>query len=233
MSYKKYNVEGIVAVSPLSLSGELKDIILDQLCKDYEGVIDKDVGLIVLVTDVLENNIGEIIPGDSNVFFKVKFQVITFMPKLHEMVQGSVTQATDFGAFISIGPFEGLCHVSQVMQDFNSYNPELPGFVAKESKRTLVVGDKVLARVANISLKKSIADTKIGLTMRGFGLGKPEWQSYDTKKDKKKIKDSEKENKKDSVKKENKKVSPKNKKSEKKWLKKFVENVEKLLMKQK
>jgi DNA-directed RNA polymerase subunit E' len=216
MSYKKYNVEGIVAVSPLSLSGELKDIILDQLCKDYEGVIDKDVGLIVLVTDVLENNIGEIIPGDPNVFFKVKFQVITYMPHLHELVSGNVTQATDFGAFINIGPFEGLCHVSQVMQDFNSYNPELPGFVAKESKRTLVVGDKVLTRVANISFKKSIADTKIGLTMRGFGLGKQEWQLYDTKKDKKKVKDSEKETKKTQDKKETKKTSPKNKKSEKK-----------------
>ena len=205
MSYKKYNVEGIVAVSPLSLSGELKDIILTQLSKDYEGVIDKDVGLIVLVTDVLENNIGEIIPGDPNVFFKVKFQVITYMPNLHEVVNGSITQATDFGAFINIGPFEGLCHVSQVMQDFNSFNPELPGFVAKESKRTLVVGDKVLSRIANISFKKSIADTKIGLTMRSFGLGKSEWQVFDTKKEKirvtKKVDKEEKETKKKDVKK--------------------------------
>ena len=94
-------------------------------------------------------------------------------------------QATDFGAFIKIGPFEGLCHVSQVMEDFNSYNAELPGFTGKESKQNLVVGDNVLARIANVSLKPSIADTKIGLTMRQFGLGRPDWQKQIVKKEKK------------------------------------------------
>jgi len=183
MSYKIYNIEGIVAVSPLTLSGELEEIIKEQLCKDYEGIIDKDIGLIISVTDLISHDIGEIVPGDPNVFFKVKFSVLTYFPKLHEIIPGEVTQATDFGAFIRIGPMDGLCHVSQVMTDFNSYNAELPGFVAKESKRSLVVGDKVLARVASISLKRTIADTKIGLTMRQLGLGKPEWQAYDSAKE--------------------------------------------------
>ncbi|MDD3177985.1 MAG: DNA-directed RNA polymerase [Candidatus ainarchaeum sp.] len=184
--YNKYNIDGIVAVSPLSLSGELKDIILDQLSKDYEGIMDKDIGLILCVTDVLEHSDGEIIAGDSNVFFKVKFSVVSFMPKLHEIIRGKVSQATDFGAFINIGPFEGLCHVSQVMPDFNSYNPELPGFSAKDSNKILVVEDKVLTRIANISFKKTIADTKIGLTMRQDGLGKEEWLLMDSKSTKKK-----------------------------------------------
>ena len=61
--------------------------------------------------------------------------------------------------------------------NFNSFNPELPGFVGKESKNILVVEDKVLARITNISFKQTIADTKIGLTMRQQGLGKPEWKN--------------------------------------------------------
>jgi DNA-directed RNA polymerase subunit E' len=195
MGYKKYNIEGTVAVSPLNLSGELKEIILDQLSKDYEGLMDKDLGLFVCVTDVLEYSEGEIIPGDSDIFFKVKFSVITFMPQLHEVVYGKITQATDFGAFINIGPFEGLCHVSQVMADFNSYNPELPGFNAKDSKKVLVVEDKVLTRIANVSFKKTIADTKIGLTMRQMGLGKPEWKDIDAKSEKKEIKNTKKSTK--------------------------------------
>ncbi|MFA5746051.1 MAG: DNA-directed RNA polymerase [archaeon] len=184
MGYKKYNLEGIVSIAPQRLSGELKDIILNQLCNDYEGMIDKNIGVIVAVTDVLSHDIGEIVPADPNVFFRVKFSVITYLPRLHEIVNGLVTQATDFGAFIKIGPFEGLCHVSQVMEDFNSYNAELPGFTGKESKQTLVVGETVLARVANVSLKPSIADTKIGLTMRQFGLGRPDWQKATVKKEK-------------------------------------------------
>jgi len=185
MGYKKYTIEGIVSIAPQRLSGELKDIILDQLCNDYEGVIDKNIGIIVTVTEVISNDIGEIVPADPNVFFKVKFSVISYLPKLHEIVNGNVSQATDFGAFIKMGPFEGLCHVSQVMEDFNSYNAELPGFSGKESKQNLVVGDEVLARIANVSLKPSIADTKIGLTMRQFGLGKPEWQKAEKQKEKK------------------------------------------------
>jgi len=218
MGYKKYNIEGIVAVSPLNLSGDLKDIILEQLSIDYDGVMDKDIGLVICVTDVLDYSIGEIIPGDSDVFFKAKFSVVTYLPKLHEVVYGKITQATDFGAFINIGPFEGLCHVSQVMPDFNSFNPELPGFVAKDSKKSLIVGDKGLCRIANISFKKTIAETKIGLTMRQYGLGKVEWQAMDFKQDSDKKKTVKKTTSKDS------KKSATSKKGGKKWIKKFVEN---------
>jgi len=221
MGYKKFDVEGIVSVSPLNLSGELKDILKEQLSINYDGVIDKDIGLIIAITDVLNHSEGEIIPGDSDVFFKVKFRVISFLPKLHEVIRGRVTQATDFGAFINIGPFEGLCHVSQVMPDFNSYNPELPGFFAKESKKTLVVEDKVLTRISNISFKKTIAETKIGLTMRQTGLGKEEWIAIDAKAEKKTTK---KTSKKDDTK--EKKTTTK--KGGKKWIRKHVESVEKL-----
>ena len=100
MGYKKYTIEGIVSIAPQRLSGELKDIILDQLCNDYEGVIDKNIGVIVAVTDVISHDIGEIVPADPNVFFKVKFSVVSYLPKLHEIVSGNVSQATDFGAFI-------------------------------------------------------------------------------------------------------------------------------------
>jgi DNA-directed RNA polymerase subunit E' len=193
MGYKKFDVEGIVSVSPLNLSGELKDILKEQLSINYDGIIDKDIGLIITITDVLEHSEGEIIPGDSDVFFRVKFRVISFLPKIHEVMRGRVSQATDFGAFINIGPFEGLCHVSQVMPDFNSYNPELPGFFAKESKKTLVVEDKVLTRISNISFKKTIAETKIGLSMRQAGLGKLEWQDIDAKMEKKVVKTSKKD----------------------------------------
>lgn len=203
MGYKKYNLEGIVCIAPQRLSGELKDIILNQLCYDYEGVIDKNIGVIVAVTEVISHDIGEIVPADPNVFFRAKFSVVAYYPKLHEIVNGLVTQATDFGAFIKIGPFEGLCHVSQVMEDFNSYNAELPGFTGKESKQTLVVGDLIVARIANVSLKPSITETKVGLTMRQFGLGKPDWQKAVVKKEKKTItkKDAKKEDTKPKAKK--------------------------------
>jgi DNA-directed RNA polymerase subunit E' len=210
MGYKKYVLEGIASIAPEGISGELDEIIINQLSKEHEGTIDKNIGLIIAVTELIEHDIGEIIPGDPNVFFKVKFSVITYLPKLHEIVNGVVTQATDFGAFLKIGPVEGLCHVSQVMDDFNSYNGELPGFMGKESKQTLVIEDLVLTRIANVSLKGTVADTKIGLTMRQFGLGKPEWQTSSEKKEKKSVKKEKKTTTKEISTKSNKK--PKSKK---------------------
>lgn len=210
MGYKKYVLEGIASIAPEGISGELDEIIINQLSKEHEGTIDKNIGLIIAVTELIEHDIGEIIPGDPNVFFKVKFSVITYLPRLHEIVNGVVTQATDFGAFLKIGPVEGLCHVSQVMDDFNSYNGELPGFMGKESKQTLVIEDLVLTRIANVSLKGTVADTKIGLTMRQFGLGKPEWQTSSEKKEKKSVKKEKKTTTKEISTKSNKK--PKSKK---------------------
>jgi DNA-directed RNA polymerase subunit E' len=210
MGYKKYVLEGIASIAPEGISGELNEIIINQLSKEYEGNIEKNIGLIIAVTELIEHDVGEIIPGDPNVFFKVKFSVITYLPKLHEIVNGVVTQATDFGAFLKIGPVEGLCHVSQVMDDFNSYNGELPGFEGKEYKQTLVIEDLVLTRIANVSLKGTVADTKIGLTMRQFGLGKPEWQTSTEKKEKKSAKKEKKTTTKEISTKSNKK--PKSKK---------------------
>jgi DNA-directed RNA polymerase subunit E' len=207
MGYKKYSAQAIISISPVKLEGELDTIILNQISDDFEGIVLKECGVVIAITDVIEHNKGEIVPGDPNVFFKVEFEFISYLPQLHEVVNGVVTQVTDFGAFIKIGPFEGLCHISQIMEDFNSYNPELPGFVGKESKQHLIIGDEVLARIANVSLKSTIADTKIGLTMRQFGLGKEDWINIKEKTDK------TKKTKKNNIEKKETNKSKKSKKS--------------------
>ena len=74
MGYKKYVLEGIASIAPEGISGELDEIIINQLSKEHEGTIDKNIGLIIAVTELIEHDIGEIIPGDPNVFFKVNFQ---------------------------------------------------------------------------------------------------------------------------------------------------------------
>ena len=86
---------------------------------------------------------------------------------------GKVTNVADFGAFINIGPVEGMIHISQTMNDFVSFGKEgvLSG---KNSKQTLKVGDICKARIIAVSYK-DLSNPKIGLTMRQIGLGKDEW----------------------------------------------------------
>ncbi len=177
-----YTVRDTVRVPPSKLSGDLKKAVLEELKEIYEGTVDEDMGVIIAVTGVKEVGEGKIIWGDGGVYVDTVFDVLTFLPLLNEVVDGFITDITEFGAFARIGPLDGLIHVSQIMDDFVRYDPSVPAFIGKESNRTLRIGDMVRARIVTVSLKESIADTKIGLTMRQPGLGKWEWIEADKKK---------------------------------------------------
>jgi DNA-directed RNA polymerase subunit E' len=101
---------------------------------------------------------------------------LVFKPELHELVYGKVSEITNFGAFIDMGPMRGMIHISQTMDDYVSFSKD-EALLGKNSKRTLKVGDLCLARVVAISHKGN--DPKIGLTMRQPGLGKLEWIKED------------------------------------------------------
>ncbi len=177
-----YTVRDTVRVPPRKISEDLKKAVLEELKDVYEGTVDEDMGVIVAILDVKEIGEGKIIWGDGGVYVDTVFDVLTFYPTLNEVVDGFITDITEFGAFARIGPLDGLIHVSQIMDDFVRYDPSVPAFIGKESNRMLRIGDFVRARIVTVSLKESIADTKIGLTMRQPGLGKWEWIEAEKKK---------------------------------------------------
>lgn len=171
-----------VRVPPNRLSGDLKKAVLEQLKEEYEGIVDEDIGVVVAILSVKETGEGKIIWGDGGVYVDTVFEALTYVPLLQEVVDGFVTDITEFGAFVRIGPLDGLVHVSQITDDFVRYDPSIPAFLAREGKRVLRIGDMVRARIVTVSLRESIADTKVGLTMRQPGLGKWEWIEEDKKK---------------------------------------------------
>ena len=98
---------------------------------------------------------------------------------MQEVCLGKIKDIADFGAFVSLGPIEGMIHISQTMNDFVSFNKDKT-LAGRESKRVLKVGDRCVARVIAVSYK-AIANPKLGLTMRQPGLGKEEWIEEDLK----------------------------------------------------
>jgi DNA-directed RNA polymerase subunit E' len=46
-----------------------------------------------------------------------------------------VVEIADFGAFVRIGPVDALLHVSQLMDDYISYDEKQGVLLGKESKR--------------------------------------------------------------------------------------------------
>jgi DNA-directed RNA polymerase (rpoE), archaeal and eukaryotic form len=178
-------IEDTVRVPPTLFDEPLEEIAFELLNENYVGMIDKKLGLMVTVKEIEEIGIGRVIMGDGAAYHDVTFTALFFKPELQEIVEGEVIEITEFGAFVRMGPMDGLVHVSQVTDDYINYDSKRGALLGKESKKTLEEGDKVRARIVALSLKgKSSKETKIGLTMRQPGLGRPEWIEKEKRKKK-------------------------------------------------
>jgi DNA-directed RNA polymerase subunit E' len=161
----------------------LEEMVIKTLNETYNGRLDKNLGLLVSVNDVEDIGEGKVIMGDGAAYHDVVFNAIFYKPELQEIVKGYVIEISEFGAFVRFGPMDGLVHVSQVTDDYISYDGKRGALIGKESNKVLEEGDNVRARIVAISLKgKTTKETKLGLTMRQVGLGRFEWIEAEKKK---------------------------------------------------
>ena len=174
--YYMTTIEGTVRILPYRFNEALEDVAIETLNEEYIGKLDKNLGLMIGAFSIEEIGEGVLIMGDGAAYHNVVFNALFFKPEQQEVVEGEVTDITEFGAFVRIGPMEGLVHVSQVTDDYINYDPKNASLLGNESKKILTEGDRIRARIVTLSLKgKSIKESKIGLTMRQPNLGKFEW----------------------------------------------------------
>ncbi|MBI2671230.1 DNA-directed RNA polymerase [Candidatus Woesearchaeota archaeon] len=169
-----------VRVPPSAFKENVEEAVLKSLNERFTGYISLETGAIVAVSEVVEIGEGVIIPGDGAAFYETIFRVYAFKPEMHEILLGKITDITDFGDFIEIGPLDGMIHVSQTMDDYVSFS-KAGVLTGKETKRTLKSGDICRARTIAISFKE-INSPKIGLTMRQPSLGNINWIEDNLKK---------------------------------------------------
>lgn len=181
--FYKLKVKDHIRIPPEKFALELDTAMIAEIKTKYDGHISKDLGTVIDVVEVNDVNDGVIIPGDGATFYEAEFTILCFVPEMHEVVLGSIKDMADFGAFLSVGPAEGMIHISQTMNDFVSFSKD-KALLGKDSKKTLKVGDRCRARIISISYK-DLSNPKIGLTMRQEGLGKDEWIDDDLNKPKK------------------------------------------------
>jgi len=175
-------MQDIIRIPPETFGSPLEKVGQDQVKMKYEGIVDDELGYVVAVTNVEVSPTGKIIPGDGAIYHKVMFSLLTFYPIIQEIVEGDVVEIADFGAFVRIGPVDALLHVSQLIDDYMSYDEKQGVLLGKETKRKLSSGDKVRARITAVSLGRAGSSGKIGVTARQPGLGKLEWIKLDTEK---------------------------------------------------
>lgn len=182
--YRIFRIKTKIKVPPTKFGLSVKKSILESLTDKYEGLLSKYIGVGLVVTDVKEIGEGKVLPEDANFHYPVVFELLAFKPETHEILIGDVIDNTEFGSFVRVGPVDGLVHVSQLLNDYVSYDDKNSIYSGKETKKTLKEGDPVKTRVISIAMQPN-KENKIGLTMRQPGLGALHWIEEDKKKAKK------------------------------------------------
>ena len=171
-----------VRIDPKYFNEDVNKSVIDQLNEQFESFISKDLGISIGVSEVINVGEGIIIPGDGGAYYDTKFKILTFRPEIQELCLGEITDITDFGAFINIGPIDGMIHIGQTMDDYVTFSKS-GVLTGKETKQNLKIKDTCKARIIAISYK-NIRDPKIGLTMRQPQLGAMAWLDEPKKKKK-------------------------------------------------
>ena len=172
-------VEDIIRIEPIDFGNELNTIAKKILKGRYESTITPELGYVILIMNVNAEKTGKIIPGDGATYHPVQFKLLSFLPKLHEIVE---VEITDFGAFIRVVPTDALLHLSQITDEYLNSDVRQGLITAKESNRTVQVGTNMRVRITALSLTRGTSMGKIGVTCRQPFLGSSEWIQEDLKK---------------------------------------------------
>ncbi|PSQ41224.1 DNA-directed RNA polymerase [Halobacteriales archaeon QS_9_68_42] len=174
--YKRVRLKDTVEVPPRHLADVSPELVKRLLQDKLEGRMDEDVGSVVSVTAVHDIGDGAVLPNRPGVYYEAEFDAVTFDPQMQEVVDGEVVEVVNFGAFVGIGPVDGLLHVSQISDEYLAYDEENQQLASRDSNRVLSVGDAVRARIVTKSIdERNPRDSKIGLTAKQPGLGKHGW----------------------------------------------------------
>ena len=101
----------VVKVPPNIDGSSVKTAAKKILKNKYESTIDTSLGFIILIVKVSVEDIGKIIHGDSSTYHKVDFSVLTFFPKIQEIV--------GFSTVLDVGKSSrSPCHLQNLFEPF-------------------------------------------------------------------------------------------------------------------
>lgn len=174
--YKLVELEDMVRIPPALFKLSPHEAAVEVLREKYEGRILRDIGLAITILDVNIDPVGVLVPGDGATYHRVRAKVLVFAPEPQEVVEGEVTVVAEYGIEVRLGPIDGFIHRSQLHEkETFSYNREQAMWLGDKTGRILRRGDRVRARVVQVSYGTRGLKLRVGLTMRQPYLGKLEW----------------------------------------------------------
>lgn len=170
--FKILKIKESIEMHPKNLGVNLKEALFLTIKDRFENVVTRH-GIIIKILEIIDYSEGRIVPLNPNIYFEVIFECLAYLPEIGEIVYGKVIDANKNGAIIRIGALDGFCHISQLTDEYVSFDEKNKMFLATNSKKTLKIGDAVRARIVSVSFEQDLF--KVGLTMRQPGLGCLKW----------------------------------------------------------
>ena len=105
--YKIFKIKDRIRVPPELFSSELGEAVTQSIKDAYINQLSSTYGLFLSMVKVDEIGEGRIIPGDGAIHYETTFDMLSYKPELHEIVEGDVSEITDLmviDAFCSIPP---------------------------------------------------------------------------------------------------------------------------------
>eukprot|EP00038_Savillea_parva_P030044 m.75108 g.75108 ORF g.75108 m.75108 type:complete len:197 (+) comp8967_c0_seq2:256-846(+) len=110
------HIKDVARVMPSHFSeARLKRIELE-INKKYANKVIRDVGLCILLHDLLEVGDSMIYPGDGAAQVRVSFRMVVFRPLSGEILQGRIRSCSEKGLFVTMGFFEDIVIPPEEMQ---------------------------------------------------------------------------------------------------------------------
>jgi len=160
---------------------DLNRTLLELSREEYEDRYIEGVGYIIAILSAKAPRYAVVYPRSGILYSEVELEMLVWYPVVKEVIYAEVADVREFGVFLQIGPIEGLVHISQVLDDFVSFDKKGSRIVAKKTKRVLTKYDDVRARIISVSTGQSDS-FKLAFTMRQPFLGKLDWIKEDLEK---------------------------------------------------
>lgn len=177
--FRIVTMEDYIRIPPSLFNEPIEKIAYDQLRANYEGKVDRELGVFVAVFDVDVSKRGIVVYGDGATYHKVTFKALVYTPLVNEVVEGDVVDVREYGAHVRVGPITAFVHRSQVMDDNVVLFDRQSGTFMSEKNRQKKVGrgDSVRARIVGVSYVSTASGTRLNvtMTMRQPFLGRLDW----------------------------------------------------------
>ncbi|MFH4977911.1 hypothetical protein AB6A40_004620 [Gnathostoma spinigerum] len=117
-------IEDTVRIKPFEFGSPLEEVIKRRLNERLANKVVPDLGLCIVIHDLVEVGDSYVLPGDGSTHTHIKFRYIVFRPFVDEIIEAKVLSSSKEGLTLSVGFFEDIFIPSHRLPETSVYEEE-------------------------------------------------------------------------------------------------------------